>query len=358
METMKKAKVIAIIKSIERIPYTSIFFSLIKTLKLYLYYKPRFFINQSKNKETDIFKIHWINPNMIKYASECKKATIGEIKGGNWDIHKKKLSLVKNPNTDYITVDLSRNGESLFVNGTGKLSLVKNKIPVMVRARHKKWEKLKQELKEYGKTHQKKRLYQKAYHFDLEDIPYDYNEERVNIIKKHISLKEKTVLDIGAYFGLFCHELEKLDFKCLAIEANATRVYFMKKLRMANNDKFKIVNTPLFEFKKGKLINFDVILAINIFHHFLKYKQDYERLVDFLKRLRCKEMFFESHNPNEKQMVGAYKNYSPEEFARFIIENSCLEKYELLQEFENGRKLYKIYVIKNTKKTKGEEDKE
>jgi hypothetical protein len=251
---------------------------------------------------------------------------------------------------DYITVDISRAGDPLFVDGGHRLTIAKildlDKIPVIVRVRHKRWVKFKNELKGYAKTQRGERLYQKAYHFDLKDIPHAYDEKRINLIKESTSLTQGTALDIGAYFGLNCHELEKAGFECTALELNILRSQFMEKLRNANKDTFKTVNQSIFDFKPDQNLSFNLVIALYIFHHFLKTKGDYEKFKSFLQRLDCKEMYLGVHNPEEfaeKFGDDVYKNYSPEEFSDFILNNSCLEKKELLKRFNNGRCIYKLH---------------
>ncbi len=81
---------------------------------------------------------------------------------------------------------------------------------------------------------------------------------------------------------------------------------------------------------------------MNIFHHFLKKKELYFKLIELLKRLKMKELFLQTHRHNEAQMEGAYKNYSPEEVVDFVLENSCLDEFKLIGE-EDGRPIYKLY---------------
>lgn len=246
---------------------------------------------------------------------------------------------------DEILISIGRNGQPLFSNGFHRLSIAKilglNKIPVMVATRHKKWVAFKNELLAYAILEGGK-IYQPAYHFDLEDIPFKYGEERINIVKNHISVKNGSVLDIGAYFGYFCHTLESSGFQCYAVENNPKRLYFMRRLREANKDNFAIIPQSIFEYKKDEPLNFDVVLALNIFHHFLKSEHTYNALVAFLGRFKCKEMFFEPHHQDETQMQYAFINYTPEEFVQFILQHSCLKYYSLLKEFKDGRKLYKL----------------
>ena len=211
----------------------------------------------------------------------------------------------------------------------------------MILIRHKEWMNFINELATYTQK-TGGNLYQPAYHPDLLDVPFVYGEKRYEIIKNSIS-SGKTLLDIGANFGYFCHKFSKVGFMCTAVEINPQDVYFMKKLKDINNDKFKIAQSSIFEFQKDEKIQFDTVLALNIFHHFLKREPEYNRLKEFLSRLECNEMFFETHDHKEDQMESAYKNFKSQEFVNFILSNSCLNNYYLLYEFKDGRKLYRLY---------------
>ena len=247
---------------------------------------------------------------------------------------------------DEILISIGRNGQLLASDGAHRLAIAKilklSKIPVMILARHSEWMEFKKELIFYAKLKNNK-LYQPAYYCDLEDIPFDHGPERFKLIKESLSFRSGTLLDIGANIGYFCHKFEKIGFDCLAVEINPQDVYFMKRLRDANNQKFQVVQQSVFDHKKGKELNFDIVLALNIFHHFLKREIDYKRLKKFLSRVNAKEMFFEAHNPEEPQMQGVYKNYNPENFVKFIIDNSSFNNSSLIFSFDNGRRLYKIF---------------
>jgi SAM-dependent methyltransferase len=187
------------------------------------------------------------------------------------------------------------------------------------------------------------KLYQPAYHSDLGDIPSFPAKEKFNLIESNLGLKQGKVLDIGANLGYFCFRLEEIGFDCCAVEINPQEVYFLKRLKTANDARFEIFQGSIFDYQKDKSLDFDIVLSLNIFHHFLKRESSYEELKKLLRRLRCQEMFFESHNPGESQMKGAFRNYVPEEFVKFILKNSCLDNYILLKEFPNGRRLYKLF---------------
>ena len=74
------------------------------------------------------------------------------------------------------------------------------------------------------------------------------------------------------------------------------------------------------------------MLALNIFHHFLREKELYFKLIKFLKNLNVKEMYFQPHDPNETLMANAYVNYDSHQFVDFILKNSCLNNFEIVVE--------------------------
>jgi hypothetical protein len=249
---------------------------------------------------------------------------------------------------DEIAVVIDRNGRFLLVEGRHRLSIAKllglEKIPVMVIARHQKWMDFRKELIFFSKNYQKGRLYQPLTHPDLQDIPFQRDgEERFKIIKRGLGVKEGTLLDIGANLGYFCHKFEEEGFDCYALEENRMCVYFLNKLRKIENKKFKIISENLFQYKKGQEIVFDLVLALSIFHHFLDREETYLDLVDFLKRLKAKEMILEPYLPEEFKERNVYKSYAPEEFIKFIIQNSSsFKKAELIGKSEKNRPIYKL----------------
>jgi len=85
MKKQKNLKV-SIIKGLERVPFGVFVLYILRILKLYFYYKPRFLINSLRANEADIFKVYWINPRSIKYCSSGKfnkRTDIGKAEGGD-----------------------------------------------------------------------------------------------------------------------------------------------------------------------------------------------------------------------------------------------------------------------------------
>jgi hypothetical protein len=145
-------------------------------------------------------------------------------------------------------------------------------------------------------------------------------------------------LDVGAHWGYFCHRFEDLGFQCLAVESDPTAFYFLKRLRRASDKQFGALRADVLDLPCDRA--FDVVLALNVFHHFLKAPEDYERLVRFLRRLQARMLAFEPHCADERQMEGAYRNFAPDAFVRFVAEHTSLHHWTRLGEAEEGRSVY------------------
>ena len=251
-------------------------------------------------------------------------------------------------NEDEITVNIGRYGDLLFNNGRHRLVFAKllklKKIPVKITERHAKWVEFKNEISDYTNRTSNGKTYAPLTHIDLASIPAQHGEQRFNLIREHLACQKGSMLDIGANWGYFCHKFEDLGFECYSIENNPANLHFLNKLKRAENKKFTIVSESAFSFiTKNRDRIFDVTLALAIFHHFIKTEEPHALLVELLRNLKTREMFFQPHLVGEDQMRNAYKNYPPEEFVMFIIRHSCLSKYELIGKVEDGRPIYKIY---------------
>ncbi|MFX1328521.1 MAG: class I SAM-dependent methyltransferase [Promethearchaeota archaeon] len=245
-----------------------------------------------------------------------------------------------------IVVAIDRDGQFIAIEGINNLLVAKLLnipiIPVHVKVRDKAWVDFKKKLYYFSTNYRSRRLYQRVSHPDLQDIPSTYGDIRFKIIKENLSIFKGTVLDIGANLGYFCSRFEEEGFDCYAVEINKFYIYFLTKLKKAENKKFKIIPNSIFNYKINQELHFDIVLALNIFHHFLKRKNTYFNLITLLKRLKTKELYFGAHNPIELQNTKVYRNYNPDQFVNFIIENSCLNKAQALIKLKNGRILYKL----------------
>jgi SAM-dependent methyltransferase len=247
---------------------------------------------------------------------------------------------------DNILIAIGRDGNFLFVDGRHRLSIAKllklPQVPVNIVVRHKEWMDFRKELITFMENYGKGKFYQPFTHPDLANIPFFHGDTRFKIIKENLSSQFGTVCDIGANFGYFSHKFEDEGFDCYAVEGSRMHVYFLEKLKKAENKKFKIIHQSIFEYQKNQELKFDVILALNIFHHFLKDKGSYFNMIKLLRRMKAKELFFEPDKQKKHPDRALYKNYSPEEFVNFIIENSCFKKAKFLGNAEDSRPIYKL----------------
>jgi hypothetical protein len=215
-------------------------------------------------------------------------------------------------------------------------------IPVKVTVRHADWIQFRKEVIEYARS-QNGKLYAPITHMDLADMPSYFCDERFKLLMANLDLTRGTVLDIGSHWGYFCHRFEEAGFDCYAVENAAIHVHFLEKLKQAENRRFEIIHGDVFDLREK--VDFDIVLALNIFHHFLKSQPTYEQLQQLLQRLDMKVMFFQAHHPEEAQMAGAYRNFDSDEFTAFILENSCLNEAHKIGRGEDGRVIYKLVKV-------------
>jgi hypothetical protein len=335
-------------------------------LDVYVAFRERFI--EGKKWETTVFynrilneikqgKFLWHCKNQFDFDIRLKKLEVlfKDIKNKGYK-SQQELQSKNHPDSirleDEVAVNIGRNGDLLFNNGAHSLSIAKllniPKIPVKITVRHLQWVNLKKQILLCINDEPTKKAYQPMTHIDLQDIPTFHETEisRFEIIRKNLSVKKGRLLDIGAQTGYFCHRFEEIGFDCYAVENNHVNVYFLGKLKRAENKKFTIIPKSIFNYKDLENIEFDVVLALNIFHHFLKSKESYDKLVDLLQKLRVKEMYFEPNKPEELQNIKSYKNYSEEEFVQFILKNSKLNESRYIGTAQDGRKIYKLFRSK------------
>lgn len=246
---------------------------------------------------------------------------------------------------DEITLRVGRSGELLFEDGQHRLPIAKllnlARIPVKITARHTTWYSFRKEILEYARINGGK-IYHPITHPDLSDIPSVYGDERFKIIQQYLPMKAGTLLDIGAHWGYFCHKFEETGFDCYAVESDTKAIYFLKKLKTAENRKFRVISGSIFDYR-GKN-DFDVVLALNIFHHFIKTEETFFKLIELLKRLDMKVMFFQPELPGSPQMQGAYRNFACDEFVKFILDNSILNEANYIGRTDDRRPIFRLKV--------------
>ncbi|MCX6641925.1 MAG: class I SAM-dependent methyltransferase [Candidatus Bathyarchaeota archaeon] len=247
---------------------------------------------------------------------------------------------------DEITVNVGRHGDLIFNNGRHRLTFAKiagvQKVPVRITVRHALWESFKKEIMQYALGNGGL-VYSPITHIDLQHVPAMYADVRWDLIKSNLGKGNSTVLDIGAHWGYFCHKFEEEGFRCFAVEVDHRNVYFLHKLMRAANREFTVIPKSIFDLRREGPLKYDIVLALAVFHHFIKEERAFGKLKDLLPRLDMNEMYFEPHLYDEPEMRDAFMNFTPEEFVHFILQNSCLNNYRLLGKCERGKPVFKLW---------------
>jgi 2-polyprenyl-3-methyl-5-hydroxy-6-metoxy-1,4-benzoquinol methylase len=299
----------------------------------------------------------------------------GKVYGGDWDRgaqwsddlpvttapHQRVSLATERPKTDDeghapdIGVNIDRDGRYLLNDGISGLATAKAlrlpHVPVKVRVRHRQWMEFRNFMwslsEEGGAATRAKHLYQNPVHPDLQDIPAAHScEDRFEAARSAVPARGGLLLDIGANLGYFSHRFEDLGYTCHAVEYEPLIARAADKIRIAEGKQFKIITGDLFEVAgdeplRGK--HWDVVLAYNIFHHFLKHKALHDKLVAWLKSLSVDVMIFEPHRNAERQMRNAYASYDETGFVDFILSNSVLQHSQLVHRCRDGRPVYKLW---------------
>lgn len=251
-----------------------------------------------------------------------------------------------------IVVNVGRDGAYLFQDGRHRLAIAKllgvPRVPVKVLVRHPQWVEFRQFVRSLaaggGAASRSGELYQNPVHPDLQDIPSAHGcDDRFAGIRHAIPRGPGTFLDVGANLGWFCHRFEELGYDCVAVELLPQVALAAERIRNAEGRRFTVVQGDLFAVSaepplRGR--HFDLVLALSIFHHFIKRPDMHAKLERWLRELDADAMLFEPHRPEEPQMADAYRNYDERQFVDFILRSSCLNRAELLYRCNDGRPIY------------------
>ncbi|MDP1774318.1 MAG: methyltransferase [Methylobacter sp.] len=260
------------------------------------------------------------------------------------------------PGYGEIIINISRDGLCLFQDGRHRLAIALalglKQVPVQVLVRHSGWVSFREFLKRMatrddGGYSPLGTLYQSPLHFDLVDIPSIHScEDRWDAIKSHIAIPASGVaLDIGCNLGFFCHKLEEVGYSSVGVEYLPECAYVAKKIATAENRKFKVLTGDILtleEFQPHNAPVFDVVLALNIFHHFIKTQDGYEKLRQFMNNVRIGTLFFEAHLPGEAQMQEVFFNPAPDEFAQLLKDWGRFERAVPIYTADDGRTMFKL----------------
>lgn len=247
---------------------------------------------------------------------------------------------------DEIQAGIGRNGRYVLLSGAKRLAVARalglDSITLNVSVRHADWEDFREKIIGYAGEH-RGRVYQRIKHPDLFDLPAHHDDDRLPLLKqafKNYDVKGKKLVDIGPHWGGMSHAMEGLGFAVTGVEANETSAWFAIKLRDATASRYQIWTGSIFEWPE--IAEQNVILGLNIFHHFLKTEESYNGLVSMLQRSAADIIVFAAHVDRGPDMRNAHRNYPPDEFAAFVAKHSRLPNVELLGKSHDGRSLFKL----------------
>lgn len=286
------------------------------------------------------------NPVDINQRLAFVEALYGRMKTEGYKSQEQLQTARLDRTQDEVAVCIGRDGDVLFSDGAHRLAAAKllgiDRIPVKVSARHPGWIAFRKELLLYAHDLGGK-LYQPALHPDLVNIPaYHECEDRFAAILERMPLSRGRLLDIGANIGYFCHRFEDVGFACHAVENWSRELYFLRRLRAIGKKTFQVLDESVLTCQSIRNTQFEVILCLNVFHHFLKTKESFNQFVDLLHNLRVEEMFFQPHVPSDPQMQHAYRNLSNDEFVLLVQNSTGLRYCYPLGEFAEGRRIYQL----------------
>ena len=85
------------------------------------------------------------------------------------------------------------------------------------------------------------------------------------------------------------------------------------------------------------------MLALSIFHHFIKTRGTHQLLIEFLKRVKAEVILFQPHVARTFEGKGYFRNYTETEFVQFVLEHSGHRHSEQIGRNTDGRAIYKLW---------------
>lgn len=269
----------------------------------------------------------------------------GPVAAGDWDLQTELLtpagSGTPSEGTD-IRIAFGRNGRPLLVSGAGALDAAattgRASVEASVVARHEQWARFLMDVRDYLATGTKDgRSYQLMDHPDLAAVPAAHTDKRLTMIMGALPPPPANVLDIGANWGHFVIGLCRAGYRCTGVEVRPETAHFAKGFVEAAQVDGRIIEGSIFD---CDVTGYDVVLALSIFHHFLKSEENTERLEDLLSRMNASTMVFQPHTPDYFDGRPPRWNPTPEEFSEWVAEKAGLRVERVIGTEADGRPLY------------------
>lgn len=173
---------------------------------------------------------------------------------------------------------------------------------------------------------------------------YDYKSRydgRFECMEKFIKKEHVNVLDIGSYHGAISLQMAELGKEVVSLEKSSKKIGALREYCRTNGNKFIVVHGDMFKYI-DKNWKFDTVISFNIFHHFIKTKDEYVKLKKMLRKLETKDMFLQ-FGPFEEMKKGQYKRFQQDEFAQFVMALVRLNSWEKIGTVNGGHLYYVSY---------------
>ena len=247
-------------------------------------------------------------------------------------------------NSSSFPVAIGRNGDVILLDSMktvlSRIRPAQSLLPVRTWVRHPIWALFRERLARLARNDADGILYTEPLHPDLSDFRGWNGKERWEAIRKHLLPDTKSVLDIGAHLGYMCMQLEDFGREPVAVEVDDEYCDVMKVLQRATHHRFPIIQEDIIDVLERNP-GYDGVLALAVFHHFLKTRSGFEKLSKLLPLIKTREMYLWVHSPEEDQMKNAFCNFLPEEFASFVSIHCGLPQRQLIGNF-NFRPLFRL----------------
>ncbi len=273
-----------------------------------------------------------VRPGDVRYS-----ARVEDLEDLRWESHLRPLGESEGSGPeDGVSLAIGPDGQLVCVGGSSQLLAASDPIRARVLHRHPTWIDFVTEVWGYAYEHDGK-IYNLIDHPDLVDVPAMHEWDRLEMVLPRLPFKGGRALDIGTHWGFWCQQLEKVGFECVGLELLARNAYFAERIRDANGCRYQIFNTSVFDHSPR---DYDLVIALYIFHHLTKTQALYEQLIDKLRSLEMRAMVFGSHNHDQRAMQTAYRNFTPEEWVDFLLEHSRLTRATHLGTEAGRREIY------------------
>jgi hypothetical protein len=271
---------------------------------------------------------------------------------GDWDLSLEVGACVRRKDL-IVAPDLAADVMPVLVTRAGKLVLATPRqrgaaesggpIKICIVGRHPDWILFRQTLRRFIDTGEYivGCSYSPLTHPDFAGIPSWVGRSRYDAIARHMA-PGASVIDLGAHFGYMCECLEDDGHRCLAVERDPECYYFLSRLKQAQDYTYESICGEASDVVRTRAEGWHTVLALALFHHFVKTREGHDALEELLSNLRAEQMFFWAPNPAEKQMSGAYRNYEPAQFADFVRVGARLRHAEPIGIFRD-RVLFHIW---------------